>query len=185
MIIDNKSAVARLASPMNLINQLRNTTASNRKSAMSLFGIGKKKEEIIPYHRQTAVIELWDKIPEKEIDFNPFKPQAPPLEIVPPPVTNLDSILENHEGQIKLGLAHDNALDLLTRSIGMLSVKLDEVSAAKLPTVITAAGKVVESIRKERIAIRANGSDREVHYHFYTPNQKVIKDFEVIDVGGV
>lgn len=172
MLINDKDATSRLESPLNLINRLKNI--SSRKSAMSLFGVGRSAEKV-------------EKIEEVKITFNPFENKK--LEIIPqvlPQVqtsTKLDDILENNDSQIKLGLAHDKALDLLNRSVEALSAKLDDVRADKLSAVISAASKTVESIRKERSEASKNNKDREVHYHFYTPEQKKISDYEVIDVG--
>ncbi len=154
------------------MNKLRE--GSQRKSAMSLF--------IRPIEPQVA--------PEK-ISFNPFKDkeQTPlsPIQIqssaqtLPQP-ERLDSILENHDSQIKLGLAHDRALDLLNRSVEMLSTKLDDIKADKLPQVVSAASKTVESIRRERSEASKNKGDHDVHYHFYTPEQRRVDSYEVIDV---
>lgn len=176
MLINDKDATSRLESPLNLINRLKNI--SSRKSAMSLFGVGRSAEKV-------------EKIEEVKITFNPFENKK--LEIIPqvlPQVfplqqttTKLDDILENNDSQIKLGLAHDKALDLLNRSVEALSAKLDDVRADKLSAVISAASKTVESIRKERSEASKNNKDREVHYHFYTPEQKKISDYEIIDVG--
>src|SRR6266571_5140493 len=94
----------------------------------------------------------------------------------------LNDILENPESQIKLGLSHDAALGLLLNSVNLLTERLSEVSANKLPAVIAAAGKTVESIRKERHEMNKDKNDREVHYHFYVPAQKSVEDYEVIDV---
>jgi len=161
MIVNDKQAAARLASPMNLINKLRSTTSSKpRNAAMSLF--------------------IRPSVPEiKKDSFNPFEKQ-PPSALIPqtsePEPTKLDDILSNNEAQISLGLAHDKALKLLNNSVDMLSTKLDDIKTDKLPQVIAAASKVVESIRKER------NESKEVHYHFYTPEQKKVSDYEVIDV---
>lgn len=182
MLIEDEAALQRLNSPMNLINRLRRESGNGnkRKSAMSLFGVGRQEEKI-----------------EKEVktSFNPFQdkssqPQSPsPSALIPQTLpqssssqTTLDNILENHDSQIKLGLAHDNALALLNDSVKALSNKLDEVRADRLPAVISAASKTVESIRKERAEANKNNKDREVHYHFYTPEQKSISEYEVIDV---
>lgn len=186
MIINDKDAYSRLNSPINLINKLRNLS-DKKNNAMSLFGIGKR----------TVDIQVETKInsPEKQ-SFNPFQskepvpPELSSLEVLPqssqvPLVvaqTNLDNILQNNESQIKLGLAHDKALDLLNRSVEMLSLKLEDVKADRLPSVIAAASKTVEGIRKERNESAKNNKDREVHYHFYTPQQKQVSDYEVIDV---
>jgi len=174
MILKDEDAIKRLESPLNLINRLKNLSSNNgRKDAMGLFGIGRRSEE---------------KIENIKSDFNPFKPQPTTPEPQQPPqvpaqlATKLDNILENHEAQIKLGLAHDKALDLLNRSVEALATKLDDVKAEKLPSVIAAASKTVESIRRERSEQVKNNKDREVHFHFYTPEQKKITDYEVIDV---
>ena len=78
--------------------------------------------------------------------------------------------------------AHDNALSVLTDAVSELKLRLGEVKADKLPSVITATSKVVESIRRERNEAAKSGKDREVHYHFYVPQQKKLENFEVIDV---
>lgn len=176
MIVNDKDAVARLNSPMNLINRLKSTS---RKDSMSLFGIGRKIESSTP--------QLIPAVTEKETVFNPFRTEELSTSVLPsssqvPAEAKLDNIIENHESQIKLGLAHDNALKLLNNSIDALSAKLDDVRADKLPSVISAASKTVESIRKERNEASKNSKDHEVHYHFYTPEQKKISDYEVIDV---
>lgn len=171
MIINDKEAAARLNSPMNLINRLRRDNG-NKNNAMSLFGIGlrpqEKKDEII------------------KSSFNPFqqaKPEEKPAEVPSAePEPNIDTILKSNESQIKLSLAHDQALDLLNKSVAALSAKLDDVSAAKLPSVISAASKTVESIRRERAEASKNQKDHEIHYHFYTPQQKKVEDYEIIDV---
>ncbi len=177
MIINDKEAAKRLSSPMNLINKLRcSSNGSKKNNAMSLFGIGKQTEEV-----------------KLEISFNPFESNKnKKLESSPArnttssesskPSESLDTILKNSESQIKLGLAHDKALDLLHRSVEILSSKLDDVKADKLPSVISAASKTVESIRRERSEREKNNKDREVHFHFYTPEQKRVEDYEVIDV---
>jgi hypothetical protein len=186
MIVNDKDAAKRLASPMNLINRLK--SSDSRNSAMSLFGIGKKKDEFI-----ITEVDCIKKEITIESSFNPFSTKEQSSSLVPsvipsqvplssPQSEGLDNILENHESQIKLGLAHDKALDLLNRSVEALSLKLDDVKADRLPAVISAASKTVESIRRERSEAAKNGKDREVHYHFYTPVQKRVADYEVIDV---
>jgi len=192
MIINDDEALKRLASPLNLINKLRDSNNGNnkRKSAMSLFGVGrsadKKLEEIKitfnPFINNTTNPQPQETLTQQTKTLQPLTPS-----VFPQPSTtttlNLDNILENHDSQIKLGLAHDNALALLNRSVDMLAAKLDDVRADKLPAVVSSASRVVESIRKERNESRANDREREVHYHFYTPSQKKIEDYEVIDIG--
>jgi hypothetical protein len=190
MLINNKTAAARLNSPANLMNRLSSLSASPRKSAMSLF---------IPPASPRVDISISKKIEEvkeNKIRFNPFDskvlssvtPSSIPsssLATIPsstPAEPTLDNLIENHEDQVKLGLAHDKALGILNSAMNMLDTKLDDIKADKLPAVITAASKVVESIRKERIESRKNDKDKEVHYHFYTPQQKKLSDYEIIDV---
>jgi hypothetical protein len=152
MIINNEDAVKRLNSPLNLINRLA-ATKSNAKAKAAM-------AIFIPPKKQPEAAKLND------------KSDAP----------TLDKILENNEAQINLGLAHDSALKLLTNSISRLSSNLEEVKADKLPAAIMSASKVVESIRRERAEALKSNRDREVHYHFYTPEQKQITDYEVIEV---
>ena len=162
MIISNKDATARLSNPMNLMNRLRENT-SNRKNAMSLFGIGRSNiSEEIKLAAPTFV-SPFEKVPETS-------------------TLTIDTLVSNNEDQIKLSLAHDTALDTLTKSVILLRDKLDDVKADRLPTVIAATSKVVESIRKERTEIAKSNKGKEVHYHFYTPEQKKISDYEVVEV---
>ena len=200
MIIKDEEALKRLNSPLNLINKLRSSSGNNgnngRKSAMSLFGIGRKKlEEVMP--SVSVQVGTTEKTggphPVKNTQsFNPFQAatsQLNPITAIavaaekPQQASSLSNILENHESQIKLGLAHDNALELLNNSVEMLSRKLEDVKADKLPSVISAASKTVESIRRERNEAAKNEKDREVHYHFYTPSQHKMEDYgEIIEV---
>jgi hypothetical protein len=171
MIIDEDEAKKRLNSPLNLINQLksRSINSSRPSAAMSLFGIGRAKEQK----------ELEPSSPTPEIT-SPGTAISPTIPIATKPT--LDQILENNDSQIKLGLAHDNALALLNKSVELLASKLDDIKADKLPATISAASKVVESIRKERTEALKSGINKEVHYHFYTPQQRDISEFEVIEV---
>jgi hypothetical protein len=184
MLLNNDEAEKRLSSPLNLINKLKSMNGS-RKDAMSLFIKPKEEQrkDVISAAGTTSVesaITGDDASSKKHAIFNPFKSLPQPSQSSSEPI--LENILENHESQIKLGLAHDKALELLNRSVEMLSSKLDDVSASKLPAVISAASKTVESIRKERNEASKNSKDREVHYHFYTPQQNSLKDYEIIDV---
>lgn len=173
MIINDKEASSRLSSPFNLMNKLKTLQPNNsRKNAMSLFirPASQVKEEVKEEKIQEAV----------RAEFNPFS-SLPENADVP----NLDNLIENNEVQIKLTQAHDKALELLNNSVKMLADKLDDIRPDKLPAVIAASGKVVESIRRERSEAKKNGTEKEVHYHFYTPKQKSVNDYAVIDVGGV
>lgn len=175
MLVNDSAALARLNSPNNLINQLKRD--GSRKSAMSLFV--RPKEEVKKIVEQVVTVS-----------FNPFKEKTEatviPLqipEVVPENQPTINSLLENSEQQIKLATAHDSALEVLTRSVTMLASKLDDVKADRLPSVITATSKVVESIRKERAEATRDNKGREVHYHFYTPTQRKVEQYDVIEVG--
>ena len=176
MIIKDSDASKRLNSADNLINKLKSGSLNSaRGSAMRLFGIGKRKD-------------IQDPVQETVISFNPFEiptaatPKSLLATVEPSDKTNVDSILENADSQVKLGLAHDNALTLLNRSVDMLTTKLDDIKSDKLPQVISAASKVVESIRRVRSEAPKNNKYRDVHLHFYTPNKRKLTDYEVIDV---
>lgn len=168
MIVTDKSAAARLNSPMNLMNRMSSlkNIKDKKKDAMSLFI--RPSSSRSPLHPSNKPATESSQAPQESDET---------------PDISLDSIIENHEAQIKLGLAHDQSLDLLTRSLNMLSTKLDDVKADKLPAVISAASKTVESIRRERLENSKNTKDREVHYHFYTPEKKALSDYSIIDVG--
>ncbi len=170
MIINNDEASKRLNSPLNLINKLRDSPRMDKaKDAMSIF---------IKPARPPLPEEI------KKIDGIPFEllPYTAVKTNQSEPAETLDQILENHESQISLGLAHDSALKLLNNSITHLAAKLEDVRADRLPAAILAASKVVESIRKERNEVMKSNKDKEVHYHFYTPEQRKIADYEVIEV---
>ena len=193
MLINNSDAVARLASPMNLINRLRGN-GDKKNNAMVLFGIGlrpeiKKEINFNPFFAAQKITT--QRIEQPQNIEQPQQIESPqPLALIPSSTLSqsqsserLDNILENHESQIKLGLAHDKALDLLNNAVAALALKLEDVKADKLPSVISAASKTVESIRRERNEAAKNGSkDREVHYHFYTPTQKPVSDYNVIEI---
>ena len=186
MIVKDEDAIRRLSSPMNLINRLAATKGSSKNSAMSLFGIGKREK--VDIQTEDRINNKIDKQVESvRVSFNPFQSSNSQSSQVPELIREtsspiLDNILKDNESQIKLGLAHDRALDLLNLSTEMLLAKLDDVSASKLPAVISAASKTVEGIRRERNESAKNNKDREVHYHFYTPEQKKLDSYEIIDV---
>lgn len=121
--------------------------------------------------------------------INPFKTATD--EVIPPATQpqaenpTLDDLLEDSETNIKLATAHNNAVKLLHNSIDMLSTKLDNVKADKLPSVIAAASKTIESIRRERNESAKQNKGRDVHYHFYTPVQKKLEDYEILEVEGM
>ena len=168
MILSDDEVAKRLNSPLNLINRLAalgedNNRKKESRNAMNLF------------------IRLKQEAPKPSGPVQIPSIPANPINLEDQPAT-LDSLIQNHEAQIQLGLAHNNSIDLLNRSIGLLSAKLDDVKADRLPAVISTASKVVESIRRERAESAKNNREREVHYHFYTPQQKKIEDFEVIEV---
>lgn len=178
MIINEKETEARLNSPINLINKLKSN--GSRKSAMSLF--------IRPSFAKPAAVAEQPKVEilkkEEElkaiVTFNPFE-IAKQSNKESSPRVSIDDLIENNETQVRLAHAHDQALELLNNSVALLSTKLEDVKADKLPSVISAASKVVEGIRKERRELNES-SDREVHYHFYTPEQRKVSEYKVIDV---
>lgn len=178
MIINEKETEARLNSPINLINKLKSN--GSRKSAMSLFirpSFAKAEEKIIEPRVDVKVEEKKEEL-KALVTFNPFETAKQFTTEAKP---TIDDLIENNETQVRLAHAHDQALELLNNSVALLSTKLEDVKADKLPSVISAASKVVEGIRKERRELNES-SDREVHYHFYTPEQRKVSEYKVIDV---
>jgi hypothetical protein len=185
MLINEKDAIERLASPLNLMNRLAATRLNNgsnkRNSAMSLF-VPPKNEQKEETQEIVKVPKFFDNPFEKAGD-GPAQETAKSEESNPSTQPQVENLIENADAQIKLAQAHDLALDTLTNAVRMIGTKLDDVKPDKLPSVIAATSKVVESIRKERNeANKAKNGNREVHLHFYTPVQKQESDYEVIDV---
>lgn len=189
MIISNEEAAKRLNSPGNLINKLRSATPKN--SAMGLFGVKTNQTN------QTKQEDNKTELVRPRI-FNPFEQKNETniavIEKNESPVTtpnspseqnpSISNLLSDSETQIKLGLAHDNALSLLNKSVDILTTKLDDIKADKLPSVISAASKVVEGIRKERNEASRNSKGQDVHYHFYTPVARKVEEYTIIEVEG-
>lgn len=177
MLVNDKAAAARLNSPLNLINKLSSHKSSGRSAAMGLFGVGRKKEIEITIKQEESK-------QEQAKSFNPF--DKPAVLSLPEPKTEnpkLGEVLEDGEAKLRLGIAHDRSIELLSNAVSLLSAKLDDVRADKLPSVIIAASKTIEGIRRERNEVAKTSKDREVHYHFYTPEQRKVSDYEIIDVG--
>lgn len=165
MILSDEEVLKRLNSPSNLMNRLEELSRSSpSKTAMDIFF---KKKPAPPK------FDLINPPP------NETKPQAADTD---DENLTLDKIIHNPDAQIELGLAHNNAIKLLNNSIDQLSAKLDDVTPSRLPAAMVAASKVIESIRKERNEAFKNNKDREVHYHFYTPSQRKVEEYAVIDV---
>ena len=191
MILEEKEAIERLNSPLNLINRISqhkidsNPTFNGRRRAMSIF-IPPTTNSIIDKITEKTTEKITVKIPT--ISSNPFAPrpalipQQQQTEVSTKTNISLPDVVENGDSQIQLATAHDSALQLVNSTIRTISAKLPEIKPDRLPSVMIAAGRIVESIRRERSEAMKAGRDREVHFHFYTPQQKVIEDYEVIDV---
>lgn len=190
MIISNDKADQRLHNPMNLMNRMGELRRDKKPNAMSLFGVARSSQ---PSQVESATTQL-----SPSLTINPFERHqeisSVPSSQSPHPsfqatqatqtkeTPSLDDLLEDGDTKIKLGHAHDQALETLTEAVMQLRMKLDDVPAAKLPAVITATSKVVESIRKERIEINKNNKEGSTVYNFYVPIQRRTEDFEVINV---
>lgn len=179
MIVSEKEALERLGSPLNLMNRLHTATASKR-DAMGLFGMSSQKNNdniklnpspptfVNPFSKpQTALPAGQTNSPEFPSSENP----------------DIDNLLDNADSRIKLTLAHDKALDTLVSAVDMVKNKLDDIKPEKLATVIAATSKVVDQIQRQRLESNKIKSGKEVHFHFYTPTQKKVDEYDVIDVG--
>src|SRR5579859_3793461 len=127
MIINDKEAAKRLDSSNNLINRLK--SKSVRASAMDLFGLNRKNVEVKKIDQpEAAKQELIVKVQEiVKSTFNPFDKTPEPS---PPP--QVEDLINNSETAIKLSLAHDTALELLTNSVSMLKNKLEDRKSTRL-----------------------------------------------------
>ena len=189
MLINEKDAIERLDSPLNLINRLRGNNNS-RSNAMGLFVPGKSKQDnkpkngLVPSGRN----EIFNPFKSSEIEGEEERDEPSGKKDDPEQqqenLPNVDNLISNAETQIKLAQAHDLALETLTNSVKMLGTKLDDIKPEKLPSVISATSKVVEGIRRERNeAAKSRSGNRDVHLHFYSPVQRKEEDYQVIEVG--
>lgn len=185
MIIKDDEVDKRLNNPSNLMNRLRSGSLGSKgqknSQAMSLFI--PRFEKKVPFSEvnpteikdspseETAIIPLSDKD-----DSNNDK------------LSSLSSseIVDDLDEQVKLGLAHNKGLSVLTKALENLENRLDgdePIKVDKIPAIISAASKAVEFIRKERLEKEKNqGKDAQVHFHFYCPQQKKVEEYEIIDV---
>lgn len=170
MLIDEAELEKRLNNPLNLLNRMRvGLVAPEKKSGMDLF----IKKESIP--NDTTIVKI-DKAPRAIIPLPPSANEVP----------SSDDLIKDADAQIKLSIAHDNALDLLTSSINMLKSKVEnnDIKTSSIPSVMASASKVVSEIRKERLEREKNNKNENVHYHFYCPTQRKIDEYEIIEVAG-
>jgi len=185
MLIKNDEALERLGSPLNLLNRIPNSNSRNR--AMNLFIPSQTKQDINSAFIPPTVDRTKDIESQSDLAVNG--------ELIPSPTdipssnpnsnsnVSSDQIVEDADTKIKLALAHDQALGVLNNAIKMMGERLDDIDPEKLPSVINSTAKVVEGIRKERAAASIAKSGKDVHLHFYTPIQKTLTDYEIVEVG--
>ncbi len=187
MIISNDEALKRLSSPLNLLNKMR---VSSRSKAMDLFvpsaspgrtNTNQSESAVPPFHNpfEKARQELSSDsaiIPE-------VLPESESTSATKTAEPTLDTLIASSDNDIKLALAHDTALDVINSAMKKISNDMDNIKSEKLPSVITAASKIVEGIRKERNENSKTKIGRDVHLHFYTPIQKKMEEYEVVEVG--
>jgi len=183
MLISNDEALKRLGSPLNLLNKMR---VSSRSNAMNLFvppSNNKSKIEepaVPPFHNP------FDKAKQELVSDSAIIPEVLPNSESTAAKTaepTLDALIANSDNDIKLALAHDTAIDVMVSAMQKVKGDMDNIKSDKLPSVITAASKVVEGIRKERNENSKTKIGRDVHLHFYTPTQKKLEDYKIIEVG--
>lgn len=186
MLVSDKDALERLNSPSNLMNRLKSITG-NRSKAMNLFGIGRTETAKTNETKPAGFTNPFQANPEQNTSLvphtnpshNPANTDAAESESEP----KVDDLVGNADVQIQLAHAHDKSLATLVSAVDMLKLKLDDIKPDKLPAVITATSKVVDQIQRQRIDASKSREDRQVHFHFYTPTQKKMEDYQVIEVG--
>jgi hypothetical protein len=169
MLIKEDEVSKRLNNPLNLINQMKAGLRNNKKNeAMSLF-IPPTKQALNPFNNLVVT--------EKAGDRESFNDSSMPAD-----EANSENLIPDSDAKIKLALAHDRALEVMTNAINMAGVKLDDIKPAQLPGVIVAMSKVVGNIRAERAERDKANKGNDVHLHFYCPEQRKIEQYQVIDV---
>lgn len=176
------------------MNQLRSITP--KKNGMSLFGMGANKgvNDISQEQKNNGNEFTPPAVPALENPFSralaneraeAIEPESETKALVPSVLAaeepKIDTLIDNAGQQIKLAAAHDSALEVLSLALDKAKSEMDNIKADKLPSVITAASKVVEGIRKERNEAAKVNSNKQVHLHFYTPNQRKMEDYQTIE----
>lgn len=181
MLIKDDEMLERLSSPLNLMNRMRSNGAATRNKAMGLFGLNQQKNPSSPNSPSsfkpifTSPVDKTGEIPET--------PTIEADEILPPAEIKADDLIDNADSKIELAHAHNDALGVLNKAIKRMGQTVEDIDPEKLPSVINSVSKVVEGIRKERAEAAKAKSGKEVHLHFYTPTQKALTDYEVVEVG--
>jgi hypothetical protein len=160
MLLNDDDALGRINSPSNLLNKLNNIRNGNKNSSSLDIFINSKSKAINPFVSGDAK-------PVIHADENEI---------------TIDHIMGDADADIKLATAHTSAIDVMNSALEEMKLQISSMKPEKLPAVITAAGKIVTDIRKERIESQKNRTNQNVHFHFYTPNQKSLNDYSVIEV---
>jgi hypothetical protein len=192
MLVNDKDIKDRLNNPLNLMNRLNRITGS-KSHAMDLFTGGRKINNtklsfVNPFASQAndkQVQSLEPAVNSVRHTDDRQSNQISEAEILPAEEKpSIDNLVESANDRIGLALAHDESLKLLNRTISMMNMKLDDIKPEKLPAVILATSKTVESIRRERLEREKvnNGNDESIHFHFYVPKQKSLESYEIVNV---
>lgn len=89
--------------------------------------------------------------------------------------------MEDAQGKIKLSLAHDQALSILSQSMAQLQERLPEVEKAeKLAAIAGDMNRIVNNINDARRS--RNGIDNRVQIVVYAPQIVAEHEFDVIEV---
>lgn len=161
MLVNDNEALERINSPFNLLNRIKQV--SGKPKGLDIFRKNREGNE-----EQQKDSTQKDSAVRDASEANG--------------AISIDSLIDKPEDQIKLANAHNKALTIMNKAIDELDTRITEVKADKLPAIITAAQKVVESIRKERNESKRNREGNGVNFHFYIPEQRKISDYEVIEV---
>lgn len=177
MLLNDSEALARLASPDNLMNRLRSASSTTaRSSAMNLFGVGKGNVASTP-------VKAVEVLPPTRPSFNPFPtPSAAVVVTEESSSPSIDDLVPNNETQVKLTSIHDDSLDLLSSAITELRNNVSNIKPEKLPAVVSAASKIVDQIRKERVDAAKAGLEKKTSYVFYTPSQRKLSEYQEVSV---
>lgn len=163
---------------------MKTCAAGTKKDSMGLFGIRGEKQDVkdlIPY--KPAFVNPFERkesidTKAEEVESNKDRVEEKTQE------PKLDDLISNGETQIRLAQAHDNALGVLNRALGVLETKLDDMKPESLPSAINATAKVVDAIQRQRIDSAKNAGNRgNVHLHFYTPTPRRVEEYQVVEVG--
>lgn len=152
MLLNESEVTTRLSSPLNLMNRMGNATG--KSTAMNLFGLGSQQSNVNTQPQSTVV-------------------SLPP---------SIDQLVDNVQDKIKLGTAHESALDLMVASISILRERINDVDKPeKLASIAADMNKILSSVDNARNKnSNSNNTNNGIQIVVYKPQLVHESEYELI-----